>query len=77
MPFKQYKNLSGDSGIESYDYDNDSILVNFKNGSSYLYNNSVTGAVRIQQMKQLADIGAGLGTFIKKHVRKAYAKKLS
>jgi hypothetical protein len=74
---KTYKNLSGDSNVATYVYDDESILVTFINGSSYLYNNAATGAAKIQQMKQLADHGDGLGTFIKKHVRKAYSKKLS
>ena len=73
-----YKDIHGDSNIESYETGADYIWVKFKAGYTYLYNYAHTGIEHIEQMKILAANGDGLNTFINKYVTKSYAyKKLS
>ncbi len=71
-----YKNLSGGSNVSSYMMGDNYIEVRFRDGSAYLYNDSVTGHDNVEIMKDLAIKGEGLNSFINKHVRKNYASKL-
>jgi hypothetical protein len=72
-----YKNLSGDSGIATYEIGADFIKVGFRDGRPlYLYTYQSAGRNIIEQMKVLAKAGQGLGTFISTTVRNAYAAKL-
>ena len=75
-----YKNLSGQSGAESYMYEDKSITVKFKakNKSGYdTYKYTYTSASpsEIEEMKKLADVGQGLHTYINQNVRKNYESK--
>lgn len=72
----RYKNIGGDSGISSYEVGVDSIEVTFKDGSIYLYNYVSAGKHNIERMKNLAESGSGLNSFINTNVKKLYAKKL-
>lgn len=72
----KYLNLSGDSGVNSYEIADDSITVAFKDGSQYLYDNESAGVNNIETMKSLAQQGDGLNSFINTHVRNQYARKL-
>jgi hypothetical protein len=74
---QRYKNLSGDSGVISYEIGKDFIKVQFADGSIYLYNYSSPGEDEVEVMKTLATSGSGLTTFINKYVRGNYAGKLS
>jgi len=71
-----YKNAAGNSGVTGYEIGNDFIIVEFQDGSTYLYDYQSTGQANIEQMKILALTGVGLTTFINQHVRGRYAKKL-
>lgn len=73
---ERYKNLGGDSGVAAYVIANDSITVQFNDGSVYLYNYASTGSDEVEQMKTLALGGEGLNSFINRRVRKAYASKM-
>lgn len=73
---QRYKDLNGDSGVGGYEIGGDSIIVEFKNGTTYLYTNRSTGYTNIEKMKGLAERGRGLGTFINKYVRDNYQAKL-
>lgn len=70
-----YKNLGGDSGINSYEIGADSITVRFKDGWFYLYTVQSAGSANIAEMKSLAISGHGLNSFIKRRVNKRYARK--
>lgn len=61
-----YKNLQGDSGIESYEMTDDSLTVKFKSGQfrHYLYTNKKPGPAALERMKQLAIQGKGLNGYI-------------
>ena len=73
---KPYKNLAGNSGVAAYEIGEDFIKVKFRGGDVYLYNYSVTGRDNVERMKELAEEGKGLSTFISKYVRERYAEKL-
>jgi hypothetical protein len=72
---ERYKNLGGQSGVDSYEIASDSITVKFKDGAVYLYTNASAGVQNIERMKSLAVAGSGLNSFINTTVRKSYASK--
>ena len=74
---KQYRDLNRNSGIDSYELKPDSIIIKFKTGEEYLYNHHKPGKGKVETMKELAEQGSGLTTFINKNIRDDYAKKLS
>ncbi len=74
---KQYKNLSGNSGVSAYAVADDAILVEFRRGAVYLYTDESVGPVNRSKMQTLAALGKGLCTFITQQVRADYAKKLA
>ena len=73
---EEYQNLSGDSTVRGYEIGVDSITVQFKDNSVYLYNSTSAGAEHIKHMKQLAAAGRGLYTYIMLNVKKKYFEKL-
>ena len=76
MRMKRYKNLSGDSGVLSYETGKDYMKVKFRDGDVYLYNYYRPGRDKVERMKELAEEGRGLSTFISRYVKKKYAEKL-
>lgn len=72
---KLYKNLGGNSSIVAYDYDMAMIYVQFKSGAVYKYPAEKVGEANFQRMKQLADAGQGLCSFIHRNeqVRNGYS----
>ena len=73
---ERYKNISGDSGVYCYEIGDDSITVQFNDGSVYLYDYQSAGSGNIERMKSLAIFGQGLNSFIMRVVKKKYASKL-
>lgn len=71
----RYQNLSGDSGIRSFEIDNNHIIIQFLNGATYRYGYKNPGRGHVEQMKKLARAGRGLATYINKHVRENYEDK--
>lgn len=72
----RYKNYNKNSGIHSYEIRPGSIIIKFTDGEVYLYTYASTGKQKINQMQQLAKAGKGLSTFINRHVREKYEKKI-
>lgn len=74
MVYYIYKNLSGRSGVYSYQYGEHSIFVRFSNNhqQTYVYTDEKPGLSIIQQMQTLAVAGRGLNTYINKYVKKNY-----
>jgi len=70
-----YANRSGSSGIRAYEIRDTSIVVEFRHGGKYVYNYEMPGREEVEEMKRLADLGAGLATYINKTVRKRFAAK--
>lgn len=60
----KYKNLSGNSNVDSYEYTTESFTVMFKEGIHYLYSTLKNSLNEIQKMQQLADKGMGLGAML-------------
>jgi hypothetical protein len=74
---KKYKNLDGNSGIFAWEEGKDYIIVQFSDFEKYLYNYVKPGKALVEKMKQFAEKGKGLATFINKYVRNNYYKKLT
>ena len=64
MPMVRYENLSGKSSIDSYEEGEDFIRIEFNNGSIYLYTELSCGKEAISEMKELANKGSGLVSYI-------------
>ena len=73
---QHYTDINSDSGVSAYETGPDSITVQFKDGSAYLYTDGSAGSAAISTMKQLAASGDGLNSYINKYVKKGYASKL-
>ncbi len=73
---ERYKNLKGDSGIDSYKIGPDSITVYFSDGAVYRYTYQSTGKANVEQMKKLATAGEGLNGFINTVVKNDYSRKI-
>jgi hypothetical protein len=71
-----YRNLGGNSGITAYKIEDDSIEVEFRGQSVYLYNYQKPGQKDVENMKKLAVSGQGLNSYISKYVRDRYARRL-
>ncbi|WP_020560731.1 hypothetical protein [Thiofilum flexile] len=72
---RDYKNLQGQSGVKRYAIADDAMLVEFNRGGIYLYTAAMIGEEKLEQMKQLAEIGQGLNTFISRHVDQAFSHR--
>lgn len=72
---ERYRNTSGNSGIQSYEIGDDFIIVQFNDGWQYLYDYTSTGISNVEKMKNLAQSGHGLNSFISTTVRKNYTSK--
>ena len=71
-----YNDATGTSGITSFQISDDSITIEYKNGSAYQYSDQVAGAANVGHMKTLAASGQGLNSFINKHLTKDQAVKV-
>ena len=72
-----YKNIRGNSNVESYEIEDDSITVRFKSGRfrNYLYTYQRPGQAIVERMKSLANQGYGLNSYISTTVRSRFARK--
>lgn len=73
---KQYADVGGNSGVSAYDILANGIIVEFKTGRTYLYDDARPGTAHVEQMKQLAQEGKGLNTYISRYVRQNFAQEL-
>lgn len=71
-----YPDLSGHSGVSGYVAHPDAIAVEFVDGRIYLYSYKVPGRRHVERMKSLARDGAGLSSYISRHVGKRFAARL-
>ena len=69
---KNYANLSNASGVLAYEYGKDWIRVLFRGHEPYLYSYHSAGKHHVEAMKNLADSGKGLSTYITQHVKDQY-----
>lgn len=73
---EKYKNLGGNSNINSFKIEGNSIEVQFNDGSIYLYNDVRPGSAAVEEMKRLALNGSGLNSYINRNIKKNYFSKL-
>jgi len=73
----RYQNLSGESGIVSYESTEDSIQLVFGSGTcrNYLYNHVRPGKAMVERMKALAAQGCGLNSYVKTTVGSNFYRK--
>ena len=71
---ERYKNLSNDSSVREYAIGVDYIDIKFTTGPIYRYSYSSAGRDNVEQMKKLAKLGDGLGSFIQLNVRYKYER---
>ena len=62
-------------GVRGYEIGPDSIDVEFSSGWIYHFSYQKPGAPRVERMKQLAESGHGLSTFISKHVKNRFESR--
>ena len=72
---QKYLDINKNSGVTAYELGKDFIRVEFNDKTTYLYTEESTGKEAIKQMKNLAQRGYGLATYINQHVRSQFAKK--
>ena len=73
---QRYRDWDRDSGVEAYEIGEESITVQFQDGSAYLYTFTVTGRSHVERMITLAQQGDGLNAYINEAVGKRYARRL-
>jgi hypothetical protein len=73
---QRYGNAGGDSGVVAYEIGEGCITVQFTGGAAYFYDCGSAGAANIAEMHRFAVAGRGLNSFITRHVRNGYARKL-
>ncbi|WP_129715639.1 hypothetical protein [Pedobacter sp. SYP-B3415] len=74
---KKYANEHGDSGVTGYEAGSGFIRVRFVNGITYEYTNASAGAANIKAMTRCAEAGRGLATYIQRHVKDRFARKIT
>jgi hypothetical protein len=58
------QNHSGSYKVKDYELKPDGIIVQFADGEDYCYSHTVAGNGHVENMKQLAISGSGLGKYI-------------
>ena len=67
-----YANLRGYSPVVGYEIEATRITVWFKGGKPYSYSYNRAGRENVEEMKRLANNGAGLSAYITRNVRFLY-----
>lgn len=70
MGMERYKNLSGASGVRSYEIGDGRIIIKFNTGVRYKYNSIKPGLAHVNRMIELARKGRGLNSYINKNVKR-------
>ena len=73
---QRYKDHRGNSGVRAFESGPDYIDVEFRDGKRYRYTHHLPGQQDVVAMKQLAQSGQGLATYINQHVRDRFAVQL-
>lgn len=75
--FRPYAGIDHDSGVSAYAIGPDFVAVEFRHDGRYLYTYKKPGRAPVEAMKKLAAAGEGLATYINRHVRENYARRLT
>jgi len=73
---RSYENVGGESAVVAFENGDDSITVEFTDGSVYQYTYRKNGGVNVEQMKKYACIGHGLYGFIRRFIGRETGTKL-
>ena len=76
LVMKKYLNKEGHSGVTGYEISTSAISVEFNYNTVYLYTYKSAGKKVIEKMKELAEAGRGLSTYISQTVRENFEKKV-
>ncbi len=72
---QKYRDIDNDSGVDSFDIGQDSIIVKFTGTTRlYVYSYRTAGARHVEAMKRLALAGDGLNAYINAHVKDRYER---
>ncbi|HEU4774259.1 MAG TPA: hypothetical protein VFS82_07060 [Lysobacter sp.] len=74
--FRRYSNKRGHSAVTEYAALAKSIAVKFADGAIYLYDMDCPGPQHVERMKELAQAGEGLYSYISRRVGRRYASQL-
>jgi len=72
---RQYGEHTRKHGVRGFEIQEEAIDVEFTSGWIYHFSYQKPGAPRVEHMKQLAESGHGLSTFINKHVRNRFESR--
>jgi hypothetical protein len=72
---RQYGGNNKKRGVRGFEIGPDSIDVEFTSGWIYHFSYQKPGQPRVEKMKQLAESGHGLSTFISKHVKNRFESR--
>ena len=72
---RQYGGNHKKHGVQAFEIGPDSIDVEFSSGWIYHFSYEKPGPPRVEKMKELAESGHGLSTFISKHVKNRFASR--
>jgi hypothetical protein len=70
-----YKNISEESGVIAYELLAEGIRIQFITKDVYYYSYSAPGKEHVEKMKELAEKGRGLATYISQKIRKNFDHK--
>ena len=62
-------------GVLAYEIQAEAIDIEFTSGWIYRFSYEKPGALRVERMKELAESGQGLSTFISKHVKNRFESR--
>ena len=62
-------------GVLAYEIQADAIDIEFTSGWIYRFSYEKPGVLRVERMKELAESGQGLSTFISKHVKNRFESR--
>lgn len=71
-----YASRRHNSGVSAYHSGRDFIIIEFRDQRTYLYTHEKPGRAAVEAMQRLAAEGRGLATYISRHVRAHYARRL-
>ena len=72
---RRYGGNSKKHGVTGFEIGPDSIDVEFTSGWIYRFSYQKPGQLRVDRMKELAESGRGLSTFISKHVKNRFESR--
>ncbi len=68
-----YRNRGGNSGVSAFEIGDDYIMVKFSGTSkTYTYSYRKAGSTHVENMKNLAQDGRGLNSYIYRYVKHLY-----